>query len=151
GFGGGIFFNPTNIDWRTMLTAQRLRELLDYNPETGVFTWRVHKGGGAPAPGAPAGGGVWNGYIRVGVDRRRYRAHRLAWLYVPGEGPTSEPDHKAGDKTNTGIATLRLAPLSQNMANRRGYGRYLKGASLRNGRWAAQIGTSRGGDVHLGT
>lgn len=123
------------------LTPERLREVLHYDPDTGVFTWRS-----GPAQGRVAGWletGPRTGYIRIEIDGRAYMAHRLAYLYVTGEWP-SRLDHIDNDKTNNRFANLRIATASQNAANRRkprnnssGY----KGVSFykKTGKWVAYI------------
>jgi len=98
------------------LTAERLRELLDYDPDTGVFTWRVWRGGRAKA-GSRAGSRNTCGHVQIRINRRPHVAHRLAWLYVHGEWPVSEIDHINGVPHDNRIANLRLATRSQNMAN----------------------------------
>lgn len=75
------------------LTQERMRELLDFDPETGVFTWKVDRQGGRGIkPGARAGSvkrtneGKRYRYIRInGVD---YLAKRLAWFWVNDSWPT---------------------------------------------------------------
>jgi hypothetical protein len=101
---------------RLSLTAEALRELLDYNPLTGIFIHRKLR------PGIYVGDLCgWRddlGYIhiRIGVGKL-YLAHRLAWLYVHGEWPKSELDHVNGDPSDNRIANLREAEHSQNMWN----------------------------------
>lgn len=127
------------------LTAQRLRELLDYDPETGRFTWRV-KSGHRRAAGMLAGGKpAKNGYLRVGADGGVYFAHRLAWLYVHGEWPRGDIDHMNGNRTDNRIANLRDVSRSINLQNRRSShmeGRLL-GTCLTSGKWIAQIKINR--------
>lgn len=67
------------------LSADRLRELLDYNPETGVFTWRVTRSNARA--GKAAGNVCKKGLLHIGVDGSMYSAHMLAWLYVHGVMP----------------------------------------------------------------
>jgi len=98
------------------LTAEWLRELLDYDAETGVFTWLVSANNRTKA-GSVAGSPHGGGYIIIGVRGRMYLAHRLAWLWVHSEWPPHDVDHINLDKTDNRIANLRLATRSQNKAN----------------------------------
>ena len=100
------------------LTAQRLRELLDYEPGTGLFRWRMRVGryGRIPA-GSTAGGLDSNGYVLIRVDGKRYGAHRLAWLHVHGEWPNGEIDHVFGVKHDNRINQLRCVSLAVNQQN----------------------------------
>ena len=101
------------------LTAARLRELLDYSPETGKFRWRTTGKGRCRVKGGDQPGYIGNhGYRSIGVLGREYLAHRLAWLYVHGEWPSKFPDHINLDKLDNRIANLRAASKSQNSANR---------------------------------
>lgn len=127
---------------RKPLTAERLRSLLHYDPETGAFTRRRSVQGFH----ANTTAGVLHkasGYIIVGVDRRRYRAHRLAWLCMTGEWP-SEVDHRNGDRADNRWENLREATRSQNNANqkrRHDNSSGVKGVSwdTLNRRWRAYI------------
>ena len=136
-----------------MLTADRLRELLDYDPATGVFTWRVTRCGRALA-GNRAGSVDGQGYRWIGLDDRDYLEHRLAWLYTYGTLPSLEIDHIDRVRSNNAIGNLRHATHGQNQANsgpQRNNISGIKGIYLtKSGRWMAQIkaaGTRR----HLGT
>ncbi len=100
------------------LTAERLRELLSYEPETGEFRWRVGRGGTAVA-GGRAGCKQTIGYRRIGVAGRTYWEHRLAWLHVTGTWPSDQIDHVNGVKGDNRIANLREATRSENQGNLR--------------------------------
>jgi len=97
------------------LTAERLRELVNYATETGLFTWNKRR----PhcRPGDPAGGLDKDGYWRVGLFGRQYLAHHLAWLYVYGCWPDGEPDHKNLLRSDNRIENIRPATRRQNIAN----------------------------------
>ena len=89
------------------LTAERLREVMSYDPETGVLTWRKKTGRkGRVVVGRAAGNYDPDGYICVRIDRKNYKAHRLAWLYVYGTWPDNRIDHIDGIKDNNAITNL---------------------------------------------
>lgn len=98
-----------------MLTQARLKELLDYYPSSGNFHWKVQRG--ATAPGDLAGTLTTDGYVRVNLDSRAYKAHRLAWLYVHGVWPTPGIDHRNGIRHDNRIKNLREATPAQNSQN----------------------------------
>ncbi len=100
----------------TPLTAERLRELIHYDADTGVFTRRV-KLCNRVHVGDVAGSIMKNGYWRLRVDVNQYRLHRLAWLYVYGTWPTKFIDHIDGDPSNNRITNLREATNAENMQN----------------------------------
>lgn len=99
-----------------MLTAERLRDALDYDPETGAIKWLEDRNGGSKA-GAIAGCILADGYRQIMLGRKRYLAHRLAWLYVTGEWPDGEVDHINGDRDDNRLANLRLATHAENQKN----------------------------------
>jgi hypothetical protein len=133
-----------------MLTAERLRELLNYDPDAGVFMWRV-RGRGRPI-NRPAGTADSMGYMRVQIDRRFYRAHRLAWLYMTGAWPANHIDHINGMVGDNRIDNLREVTQAENMWSRKlsvtnssGF----KGVSKKGNKWRAKI-TKDGRDYRLG-
>lgn len=99
------------------MTAERLREVLAYDPGTGVFTWRIALSPVARV-GSVAGTIYKNGRRYITVGRRRYFASRLAWLYVHGEWPSCQVDHRNLNRSDDRIENLRLATATQNTANR---------------------------------
>lgn len=138
-----------------MITQERLKELLEYSPDTGLFFWLVDRGG---KKAGDIAGCRKRTYIVISLDDRVYRAHHLAWLYMTGEWPKPFVDHRDLNKHNNIWANLRIATKSQNMAN---VGRIksnvsgLKGVSAyrageRCGKpWQACIGVN-GKSKHLG-
>ena len=99
-----------------MITQDRLKEVLLYNHETGIFTWRKTMSNRASA-GTQAGWSHNAGYVGIRIDGKAYLAHRLAWLYVTGEWPPILVDHRDTVKTNNKFSNLRLANHSQNSEN----------------------------------
>ena len=92
-----------------------LRGLLRYEPESGDFYWLGAKKG--LAAGAKAGT-LCNGYVRIGIDKRIYAAHALAWLWVYGKLP-SALDHIDGCRSNNRIGNMRECSQAQNLQNQR--------------------------------
>lgn len=87
--------------------------LLRYNPETGLFTWRISRG---PCAAGDAAGTPKDGYVQINVLRRLCKAHRLAWLFMTGNWPPKGfvIDHKDKVRSNNRWGNLRLADARQN-------------------------------------
>lgn len=103
--------------------AEFVRLILDYNPDTGIFTWKYRadcpeKWNGRFA-GITAGGINKSGHVAIAIGEVRYYAHRLAWLYMTGEWPEGDIDRKDTNYANNKWDNLRLASRSNNMANMR--------------------------------
>lgn len=137
------------------LTAERLRALLRYEPTTGVFTWLSKTGtkrAGSVA-GNPHAGDTGKVYIRIQVDRKLYRAQRLAWLYMQGVWPSGEVDHKNGDSIDNRWENLRDGDHFANMQNqRRAHSNSrtgLLGCNPHGAKYRAQIWHG-GRNIHLG-
>lgn len=107
------------------LTAERLRELVEYDPATGVMTWKKSRPG---VKVSKAIGAIRDGYRRASVDRKSYAVHRLAWLYVHGEWPNGEIDHINGVRDDNKLINLRVASRQQQTANSRVKSDNLSGA-----------------------
>ena len=134
-----------------MLSHQDLIDELDYSPVTGLFR-RKRSSGGVRA-GSIAGAQDGMGYLRIRVLGRKYKAHRLAWLYVNGEWPRQCIDHIDGDGTNNAIGNLRDVSNQQNCKNQksRPSKSWLLGVRrLHSGNYAARIQFD-GKEVPLGT
>jgi hypothetical protein len=104
---------------KQLLTAECLRAVLDYDPETGIFTFKVRLSRRVRVGQQTSKTRDSGGYLGVGIDGRRYRLHRLAWLYVHGVWPTHEGDHWNGIKTDNRIDNLRDATRAVNSQNTR--------------------------------
>lgn len=99
------------------LTADRLRALLQYEAETGLFFHRRKVN--QTDIGTPAGWINEHGYRVMCVDGHKYMAHRLAWLFVKGEWPADEIDHVDADRLNNQMCNLRAATVFQNARNKK--------------------------------
>lgn len=97
------------------LTQETVRALLNYDMQTGVFTWR-QRAANVPA-GSVAGSKAANGYVYIRIKRRQCLAHRLAWFYVYGQWPDEQIDHINGNRADNSWANLRPASQSQNSCN----------------------------------
>ena len=93
---------------REELTQERLKALFTYEPTTGIFT---KKSTGKQASN------VHCGYIRIGIDYKEYRAHRLAYLYMTGKLPIDIVDHKNHNKADNRWSNLREATVKENSRN----------------------------------
>lgn len=138
------------------LTQEYLKSVLNYCPESGVFTWRVktcHK----VTVGKVAGNiNSRIGYRYIGIDGKAYLAHRLAWLYMTGKWPKDEIDHTNLNRSDNRITNLREANRSQNNSNtpvQKNNKSGLKGVSpvkdSKKRPWVAQI-TVAGKQTNLG-
>lgn len=101
-----------------MITTEKLRELLSYSPETGVFVRRVTTGSRAKA-GSVVGTDDMHGYLTVRISGKSYKLHRLAWLYVYGEWPNGDIDHINGNRCDNRICNLRDVTREMNLQNMR--------------------------------
>ena len=142
------------------LTQDRLKEVIDYDADTGLFLWKKKptrtnnmegKIAGYPQWGSKSSGG---GYIRIMIDFKVHLAHRLAWLYIHGEWPKYQLDHKDGDRANNRLSNLRECTVSQNRMNAPRENKYGRGVFFRNDKrrtkqWGAQI-SANGKHIYLG-
>jgi hypothetical protein len=96
------------------LTQERLKEVLSYDAESGIFTWAVDR---VNAPkGKIAGCHDGHGYIIISVDGCKYMAHRLVWLYVHGVFP-KEVDHQNHVRDDNRLVNLRATDRAGNRKN----------------------------------
>ena len=137
---------------RKMPPVEFFKERLEYDAETGKFTWLGDFN--AKRVGRRAGTTVGSkGYRTITIKKRRYYEHRIAWYMVTGEDPTGfEIDHINGDKSDNRFCNLRLATCQANKANcglsksnRSGF----KGVHAQGSRWIASITHNRQ-LIHIG-
>lgn len=129
------------------LTQKRLKELLDYNPKTGIFTWLISRG--SIKKGNISGCvNKSTGYLIIGIDNKRNKAHRLAFLFMEGYLPENEIDHIDRNILNNKWANLREVSHLCNMRNcntAKNNKSGINGVSWRNDRkkWRAFIGVGK--------
>ena len=126
------------------LTLARLREILDYEPDTGHLIWRVRTSNRITV-GRIAGSAHCAGYIQVCIDGQMFLGHRVAWFHIQGTWPAFEIDHLNGVRTDNRLVNLRDVPAAVNMQNlRRASTRSRSGIlgvswSHHSQKWTAQI------------
>ncbi len=101
---------------KPILTQQYLKEIIHYNPKTGLFKWTSEK---KYANSHTIGYTNPYGYHSIMIDGRNFPAHRLAWLYVYGIFPPNQVDHINHDKLDNRISNLRAVTNQDNQRNRR--------------------------------
>lgn len=137
-----------------MLTQKRVKEIIKYDPETGILTWRKPSRR-TTVTGKEAGSLNQNGYREVEIGGKTYKAHRLAWLYVHGYLPESYLDHLDRVRDNNRISNLREVNQSCNMKNSSLYSTNKSGVAgvywnKDAEKWHARVIDKNGKRVHLG-
>lgn len=131
-------------------SLRRLREVLAYDPVSGVFTWRKRISIRIHGVGAVAGNIGSDGYLRLGVDGKRFKAHRIAYLMGTGVEWHDDLDHINGNRLDNSIENLRPANRKINGQNHRKADVDSKtgvlGVTERDRKFVAQIGA--GGRNH---
>jgi len=97
-----------------MITQERLKEILHYDPETGIFTWLIKT---KRRPKGSIAGSLSHGYLQIKISGKTYRSHRLAWLYVNGRWPNDVIDHINHNTADNRIDNLRDVSRSMNQHN----------------------------------
>lgn len=126
------------------LTAERLREVLNYEPQSGRFTWRVRLSNRTDADRQAGIVCKRSGYRLIGIDGAVYKASRLAWLYMVGLWPVDRVDHANLNRSDDRWENLREATHSQNLANTGLWSHNTSGFKgvhfhSQSGRWRARI------------
>ena len=135
-----------------MISIERLKDLLWYDPVTGIFTNRTSRHHSAKA-GEVAGSKSGGGYIQLSLDGQPYLAHRMAWFYMTGTWPAGLIDHRDGNRSNNAWMNLRDEPRLINQQNLRratkANGSGLLGAFRVGNRYKSSIRV-KGKVLHLG-
>jgi len=123
------------------LTQERLKEILHYNPKTGIFINKIQRSFSAKK-GKTAGAIDGQGYIVIGINYKSYLAHRLAYLYCYGFLPENGLDHIDRIRHHNWISNLREASTQcnqRNYGNRKDNKSGVKGVSFYKNKWRANI------------
>ena len=99
-----------------MLTQEKLKELLHYDPFTGIFTRKIKQKHTAFKVGATSGC-IARGYVIIRIYNKTYQAHRLVWLYVYGKNPIELIDHINTIRNDNCLCNLREATRTENAQN----------------------------------
>lgn len=102
------------------LSQEFLKSILSYDPETGVFIYKVYRNRGA-RKGQEAGSIHWKGYRYIVINKKSYAAHRLAFLYMNGHFPEKEVDHINCKKADNRWVNLRECSRAENIRNSPSY------------------------------
>lgn len=97
------------------LSHETLTALLDYNPETGVFVWKVDRGTSTKA-GSEAGT-INRGYGQLCINKTLFASHRVAWFYIHKRWPVAELDHINLDRADNRLVNLREVTKTENNRN----------------------------------
>lgn len=96
-----------------------LSNILDYDANSGVFTWKTGRGRYNGIKGKRAGSLRKDGYRQIKIEGKYHKEHRLAWYIVFGVMPKCEIDHINGNRADNSINNLREATKSENAHNRK--------------------------------
>ena len=129
-----------------MLTQEKLKQLLHYNPDTGVFSWLVSRGNVVKA--GDIAGWINKGYRMIKINGKNYSSHRLAWLYITGAFPEDQIDHVKHNKTDNRFTKLREATNQENSKNCSKSKNNVSGVTgvswnKRDKTWSAMIGVNK--------
>lgn len=142
----------TKLIRKKSITQARLKELVHYEPKTGIFTWKVTLANGRGGTGAVLGNVMNMGYVRANVDGVSYLLHRLAFLFMTGQWPEIDIDHINGIRTDNRWKNLRSVDRKMNLENKRKAmpgkksGKLLGSFKCSKNRWQARINR-----LYLGT
>ena len=124
------------------ITAEYLRSILDYEPETGLFRWKTTRHGRVKVGQIAGNVNPGHGYVIIEIDGKPRRAHRLAVLWMTGEWPERDVDHENLIRHDNRWGNIRPATEQQNGANRRALKNNacgFKGVYRAGNRWRANI------------
>jgi len=134
-----------NIKLDSYITYEEIKDLIEYDPNTGLLQWKIRKRGRCKK-------GWFTGtiliskdgkkYYRIQVEHKKYLVSRVAYLLMMKEWPRDEIDHKNGDSLDNSWNNLRAAIPSQNSKNKNVYRNNIlgvKGVCKYRNKYKAQI------------
>jgi len=126
------------------LTHKRLKEILNYDSDTGIFIRKIKTATNTNIGDVAGHINNKDGYVRIKIDKKLYRAHRLAWFYVYGYFPENDIDHIDRDRSNNRIKNLREVSNSCNIRNTGQFKHNTSGVkgiswNKQHNKWQAQI------------
>ena len=142
------------------LTAECVRSILDYDPFTGILRWKAKAGTDRETrrwntryAGKVVGSSNGGGHRCIQIAGRKYKEHRVAWLWHRGGWPAPILDHRSGRGSENAITNLRPATRRQNAINHKPYRKASglpQGVRKHHHRYVSRI-TIDGKLTHLGT
>lgn len=123
-------------------SAELVRKMFDYDPDTGLFTWKKYPYVSHTNAGKIVGNKTQHGYRRVGISGRYYFSHRLIWVHHHGSDPNGIIDHINGDRSDNRISNLRAVDYTLNSINQKMQSNNksgFKNVHLEHGKWTARI------------
>lgn len=137
-----------------MLTQAELKELVSYDPDTGVFTLAKVRRRTTRKLGDPLGSVTKAGYLETVINQKKYYLHRLAFLYMTGELPNGIVDHRNRNKSDNRWANLSVGTQQDNVENnispRKNNSSGYLGVHKFNNKFKAKI-VHKQKQIHLGT
>ncbi len=133
------------------ITWDELIQVLEYDTDTGIFTWKENRKGGWELKDNVAGSVNSNGYTQIRLGPKLYLAHRLAWFYAFQEWPEDIIDHIDKNRSNNSLDNLRDVSQSVNLHNavQRPSKSGFRNARKVGNRWQSEIKV-KGKSIHLG-
>lgn len=129
------------------VTLDRLKEMLDFNFETGVFTWRKRPYANSKRrPGDRAGNIKPNGYLYIGLDNRSYLANQLAFFYVHGRWACSQVGFVNGNRSDCrpeNLVEMRTTTNKHDLGTQEGRARYNRDYWATNSNYRRELGFKR--------
>lgn len=125
------------VNKEELLSLDELYRELDYDKETGIFTWKYSRPG--VSKGKKAGGHKQDGSISISIKGKEYYAHRLAWYYMYKEWPNGIIDHINRNNSDNSISNLRVSNTTDNGRNRKDHSQYGHNITRKDNGFAIQI------------